>query len=190
MLGLQPRTLCYVFNLGITIMRAWLALPLALTAAAAHADPPPPKLAVFDFELLDTSLQGEMNGPRKDEQERLVRADEQIREELGRSGKFRLIDVSPVEAQVHASNLQACGGCDVRYAKELGADLVMTGVVQKVSELILIMNIFVRDVATGRLVAAMNADMRGNTDESWARVTAYLVHNRLLAPNYGAPHPQ
>ena len=62
--------------------------------------------------------------------------------------------------------------------------------VQKVSNLILIMTIVVRDVHTGRLVTAMNADMRGDTDETWSRVTSYLIRNRLLAPNYGAPLPQ
>jgi hypothetical protein len=36
----------------------------------------------------------------------------------------------------------------------------------------------------------MSADMRGNTDESWLRALAYLVRNRLLAPNYGAPQAQ
>jgi hypothetical protein len=29
--------------------------------------------------------------------------------------------------------------------------------------------------------------MRGNTDESWSRTTRYLIRERLLAPNYGAP---
>ena len=42
---------------------------LTLTVSApALADPA--KLAVFDFELLDTSLQGEVNGPRTDEHDR------------------------------------------------------------------------------------------------------------------------
>ena len=90
----------------------------------------------------------------------------------------------------HASNLQACGGCDIRLAEELGADLAMTGVVQKVSNLILNINIFLRDVHTGKLVAAASTDMRGNTDESWTRATSYLVRNRLLAPNYGVPQAQ
>jgi hypothetical protein len=40
------------------------------------------------------------------------------------------------------------------------------------------------------LLAAMSVDMRGNTDESWSRATGYLIRNRLLAPNYGAPQPQ
>jgi hypothetical protein len=145
---------------------------------------------VFDFELLDTSLQGEVSGPRKDEQERLMRAGDQVRKELAESGKFRLVDIGPVNAQAHASNLQACGGCDVRYGRQLGADLVITGVVQKVSNLILIMNIVVRDVQMERVVAAMSADMRGDTDETWSRATSYLIRNRLLAPNYGVPQAQ
>ena len=88
------------------------------------------------------------------------------------------------------SNLQACGGCDLKLASELGADLDITGMVQKVSNLILNVNIYLRDVKTGQLVAAMSADMRGNTDKSWSRTTSYLVRNRLLAPNYGKPQAQ
>jgi hypothetical protein len=29
--------------------------------------------------------------------------------------------------------------------------------------------------------------MRGNTDESWSRATRYLIRERLLTPNFGAP---
>jgi hypothetical protein len=109
---------------------------------------------------------------------------------LTESGKFQLLDIAPVNAAAHGSNLQACGGCDVQYAQRLGADLAITGVVQKVSNLILNLNIYVRDVHTGQLVTAMSADFRGNTDESWSRTMSYLVRNRLLAPNYGRPQPQ
>jgi hypothetical protein len=31
------------------------------------------------------------------------------------------------------------------------------------------MNIYIRDVSSGGTIAAMSADMRGNTDESWSR---------------------
>ena len=110
-----------------------------------------------------------------------------MRKELGESGKFQIVDISPVNAAAHQSNLQACGGCDVKLAQQLDADLEITGVVQKVSNLILNISLYLRDVHTGRLVAAVNADMRGNTDESWSRATRYLVRERLLAPNYGAP---
>lgn len=171
-------------------MRAWFAAVLLALTISASARADPPKLAVFDFELLDTSLQGKMNGPQKDEQKRLMRSGDQLRKELAESGKFQLLDISQVNAAAHASNLQACGGCDVQLAQKLGADLYITGLVQKVSNLILVMHVYLRDAHTGRLVTAANADLRGNDDESWSRATSYLVRNRLLAPNYGAPQPQ
>ena len=57
----------------------------------ARADPP--KLAVFDFELLDTSLQGEMRGPQADEHDRLMRTSDLVRRQLTESGKFQLLDI-------------------------------------------------------------------------------------------------
>ena len=111
-------------------------------------------------------------------------------EDNNTTGKFQLLDISPVKAAAEGSNLQACGGCDVQYAQRIGADLVITGVVRKISTLILNLTIFVRDVHTGQLITAMNADFRGNTDESWTRATSFLVRNRLLAPEYGRPQPQ
>ncbi|MCS3451151.1 hypothetical protein M2222_000024 [Bradyrhizobium elkanii] len=179
---------CVVPNLDwFTIMRSAFVLVVALLLMSAAAGAEPPKLAVFDLEMIDTSLQGEVEGLRADEQARLLRTGDQVRKELAESGRFLVLDIAPVNAAAHGSNLQACGGCDVKLAGELGADLAMTGVVQKVSNLILNINLYLRDVHSGQLVAAASADMRGNTDESWSRATDYLVRNRLLAPNYGAP---
>jgi len=146
-----------------------------------------PRLAVFDFEMIDTSLPGQFYGPQADEQDRLLRVGDQLRKELGDSSKFQILDIGPVNHAAHQSNLQACGGCDVKLAQQLNADLEITGVVQKVSNLILNINVYLRDVHTGRVVAVASVDMRGNTDESWSRATRYLIRERLLAPNYGAP---
>jgi Protein of unknown function (DUF2380) len=166
-------------------MPGFVVALMLLVSSAVHADPP--KVAVFDFELLDTSLQGEVDGPRADEQRRLKEVTEQLRKALAASGKFVVIDIAAVNAAAHASNLQACGGCDVQYAQQLGADLAITGLVQKVSALILNMNVYLRDAHTGQLIASMNADFRGNTDESWSRTMGFLLRNRMFAPNYGAP---
>ena len=178
--------------LRVTIMRSLAILALlsltSLTPPAHAAEPT--RLAVFDFEMIDTSLQGQVYGPRADERDRLLRAADQIRKELGESGKFQILDIAPVNAAAHLSNLQACGGCDVKLAQQLNADLEITGVVQKVSNLILNINVYLRDVHTGRLVTVVSADMRGNTDESWSRATRYLIRERLLAPNYGMPQPR
>ena len=162
----------------------WLAV-LSEFAAARAAEPP--RLAVFDFEMIDNSLEAEMRVKRPDEQARLVKVGDQLRRELGESGRFQMLDIAPVNAAAHQSNLQACGGCDVKLAQQLGADLEITGVVQKVSNLILNINVYLRDVQTGKLLFGGSVDMRGNTDESWSRAMHYLVRERLLAPNYGAP---
>jgi hypothetical protein len=158
---------------------------LVMWWAPAIADSP--KTAVFDFEFLDTSLQGEKEGPRPEEQARLAKITDQLRNGLAQSGKFTVVDISPVRAAAHNSNLQACGGCDAQLAKQVGAELAITGVVQKVSNLILNITIYVRNVETGQPVTVMNADMRGNTDESWSRTMDFLLRNRLLAPDYGIP---
>ena len=155
---------------------------LVVTTSVAFADPP--KLAVFDFELIDTSLEGAVNGPRADEQARLARLGEALRDRLAVSGRYVPVNISPVAEEARRSNLQACGGCDAKLAARVGAELAVTGTVQKISNLILNMNIYVRD-ADGRLLRQMSADFRGNTDESWSRTMSYLIRNRLLAPNYG-----
>ncbi len=173
-------------------MRANFLVPVLLLtlmmAAPVHAEPP--KVAVFDLELIDTSAEGDAGGSPAGEQDRLMRAGQQLRRELAASGKFQLLDIAPVSVAAQGSNLQACGGCDVQLALKLGADLAMTGVVQKVSALILNISIYVRDTHSGRLIASMSVDLRGNTEESWSRALSYLLRNRLLAPNYGVPQPQ
>jgi len=142
-------------------------------------------VVVFNFELIDTSLEGAVRGARADEQERLARMSDQLRRLLRDSCRFSLVDLTPIASEAQASNLQACGGCDMRLAQRIGAELAITGTVQKVSNLILNMTIYVRDASSRTTIAAMSADMRGNTDESWSRTLNWLVRNRLLAPDYG-----
>jgi len=166
-------------------MRAFFVFVILALMISTPARAEPPKLAVFDFELMDTSLEGEMRGPQADEHNRLILISDQVRRQLSESGKFQILDIAPVKAVAEASNLQSCGGCDVDYAQRIGADLVITGVMRKISTLILNLTIFVRDAHTGKLINVVNADFRGNTDESWTRAASYLVRNRLLEPNFG-----
>jgi hypothetical protein len=181
-----PLHRCWI--LQITMMRSLAVLALfSLTSLAPVSAAEPPRLAVFDLEMIDTSLPDPTRGLRADDRDRLQRTSDQLRKELGESGKFEVVDISPVNVAAHQSNLQACGGCDVKLAQQLDADLEITGVVQKISNLILNIRLYLRDAHTGRLLVAVNADMRGDTDESWLRTTRYLIHERLLAPNYGAP---
>ena len=60
---------------------------------------------------------------------------------------------------------------------------MVIGWVQKVSNLILNLNLQVRDVESGAIVSAASVDIRGNTDKSWRRGAIYLLEHRILPPN-------
>ncbi|MBM3393881.1 MAG: DUF2380 domain-containing protein, partial [Betaproteobacteria bacterium] len=60
---------------------------------------------------------------------------------------------------------------------QAGADYVLVGWVQKVSNLILNVNAGVREVQNGREILARSVDMRGNTDPSWQRAVTRLARD-------------
>lgn len=165
-------------RIAATLLCAALAV-LSTSVARAEA---PKKAAVFDFELIDTSLEGQMRGEQPAEQARLVLVSDRLRELLAQSGKYEVVDLKPAAAQIEAAGLlHGCNGCDADIARGLGADLAIRGVVQKVSNLILNMTVFVTDARTGAHVGGMSVDMRGNTDDSWLRGVRYIVRHRLAA---------
>lgn len=167
------------------VARAGLAAIVAILACAAtgapKADKTTPAVAVFDFELYDTSLEGEVRGENPDEQHRLILISDLLRQLLRESGRFRVLDLESAEAQIaQTGQFRDCNGCAVAIARDLHAELAVTGVVQKVSNLILNINIYVHDTQSGDLAQAMSADIRSNSDDSWSRGVSWLVRNRLL----------
>ncbi len=139
------------------------------------------KIAVFEFEIIRSNVIAGVPENREAEALRLAMIGARLRAQLSASGQFDLVDIAPVAAKAAAANLRSCGGCADDFAKELGAAYAVTGMVQKVSELILNINVYVRDAATSKLVAGASVDLRGNTDESWRRGIDYLYKN-VLAP--------
>jgi hypothetical protein len=58
------------------LMTLWALLCVSCGPTVAQS------VAVFDFELIDTSLEGAIRGARADEQERLARVSDQLRQTL------------------------------------------------------------------------------------------------------------
>lgn len=137
-------------------------------------------MAVFEFEIIRSNVIAGVREDRKAEDRRLAMIGARLRERLAASGSFDLVDIAHAAAKAAASNLQACGGCAGDFAKALGARFAVTGTVQKVSELILNINVYVSDAETQQPLAAVSVDIRGNTDESWRRGIDYLCKNVLM----------
>lgn len=168
----------------MTAMRAAAVLALLLaTPWAAGAQPR--SAAVFEFELTDTARENQLAPHNAEHLARLALVTGELRKRLAESGRFTILDIAPVAADAQAANLQYCGGCDVSLARKLGADYAITGMVEKISDLILRMTIFIRDTRSGANVMIAQASMRGDTDVTWVRSAGWLVRNRILDPERG-----
>jgi Protein of unknown function (DUF2380) len=163
----------YQFRL-ILIALAVLVMPAfsGLSFAAGKC------VAVFDFELINMSLDGQINGIQIRETERLEQLTQQLRKWVAGEAGLLSCDMAAVEMESKASNLFACG-CIQRLARSVDAKLAVVSSVHKLSNLILNIRVDVFDVDTDKLVAQFNADIRSNTDSSWARGLDWLIQHRL-----------
>lgn len=160
---------------------AAILLSLPGAASALEALDPGASVAFFGIHFIDTSAEGEYNGAREDEAARLALLEEAVRERFAEEG-FDLVDLGPVAEELDRTRSPAdCNGCDVRMAEELGADYSLVGEVQKVSNLILSMNLSLRAVEGDRLVRMLAVDIRSNTDDSWLRGGRYILNNHFFA---------
>ncbi len=139
-------------------------------------------IAVLDFELIDDT-QDKNPETLAAQQKRLALVSEQLRKELNQAGLYRVLDNAPAAdfiARLRAGQeLHSCNGCELDIGSNLGADFVLTAWVQKVSNLILNLNIEIKNVATGQKVLNKSVDIRGNTDQSWSRGITYMVRDMV-----------
>ncbi len=150
------------------------AIGLAGPVTAAHAEPE--KVVVFDFQF----ARGAPLPPTEDDIARLKRTSDQFRTLLKDSGRYTLVPSESVAAESANQDLRACGGCAETMGRKLGADATFVGEVQKVSNLILNMNVYLKPTNDGAPERAYSVDLRGDNDESFDRGIRSLVKNQLL----------
>ncbi|TYC50324.1 DUF2380 domain-containing protein [Rhodobacterales bacterium] len=165
-------------------MRSILILVvLVCCAAAARADDfgPGKTVAFLGMGFVDYSTEGAYDGARADQTERLALLEKLVKERFEAEGLV-LVDVAPVAEKLsEITNPSQCYGCDVRLAKELGADYALVGAVNKVSNLILSIQLILRDSETGEIVRARSVGIRSNTDVSWSKGMNYILKYAFFA---------
>ena len=168
---------------GLSSLGGLVAVALAWTmpwGAVAHAGQTI-KVAVFPFGLIDDSQEGATYGQRSDEVERLALSTAALLDHIRADGRYMVMDLSPIAAELRDKlPIHSCNHCEDALARAVGAELAIVATVQKVSNLILNLNLYVRDVSAERITRAMSTDIRGNTDESWLGGVRFLARNRLL----------
>ncbi|HWJ06158.1 MAG TPA: DUF3280 domain-containing protein [Steroidobacteraceae bacterium] len=149
---------------------------LEVWGSNAAAQQPLKRLLVLDFELVDDQKDVV---PFPEQEARLAMASQRLRAAVIRNELYDVIDSAPVAQLIRTEaarqSLLRCNGCELDIARKAGADRILLAWVQKTSNLILNMNIEVRDAETGQVVLARSVDLRGNTDQSWQRGIDFML---------------
>lgn len=168
------------------VIRVWARACLACVLLfgvpwARAAEPPLKSLLMLDFELIDETRPGQAPAAPPEEK-RLEMISELLRAEFERNRFYDVLDPAHGSQTIERARasyryLHDCNGCELDLARDLGAERVLTAWVQKVSELILNLNIEIKDAASGATVVRKSVDIRGNTDATWSRGIAFLVRD-------------
>jgi Protein of unknown function (DUF2380) len=161
----------------MTLLGGAAAWPLAARSAAAD-DNSGSRVAFFGFHLINTSLDSNTAA----EDRRIHQLDELFRQKVDASDRFKIVAIPrDMQKEVAAGPaISNCNKCGHDFAKRMGADWAAWGTVQKVSNLILNINVYMDDVQNGKPYFAKSVDIRGNTDESWRRGLDYILRHYLL----------
>ena len=133
----------------------------------------------MEFELIDEVRDYETQDSNAAQQRRLALISDALRKVFDQRAMYRTVDNNAaaklIADQKALQNLRNCNGCEIDIGRALDADVIIIGWVQKVSNLILNVNIEVKDVATGKTLYTKSVDLRSNSDQSWLRGIRYMV---------------
>lgn len=166
-------------SLAALLMAAALCVGFAASAAER------PKTAFLGVELINDNAEYEPTSNA--ERARMKNVEALFKSQL--QEQFDFISV-PEAMKVRIATGQSvgeCGGCEIDYGKDLGAERIAWIRIQKVSNLILNMNVYMADVASEKMTFVRSVDIRGNTDETWAHSIKWLIKKYLRPePSQGA----
>jgi Protein of unknown function (DUF2380) len=150
-------------------------------AGPASADPSRIKIAVFDFELDDSSAGAGIAGDPAADLAQLDRVTSAARKLIAQSDRYGPVDVANAESDaVKSRSLRQCNGCEAAIALKLGADQSFVGVVTRISRTEYVVRFQIRDAHTGALILARQSGLRIGADYSWDRGAAALINSGLV----------
>jgi Protein of unknown function (DUF2380) len=158
---------------ALVLIASFVAIVPRGAAALARE---PRATAIFPVELWDTSGEGVKPG----QAERLKLATNKLTELMEHTGRYRGVDLSGFTARIAATEPRYnCNECWRDVARDAGAELAILAVVHKVSTLISSVDLYVADLATGKYIAHVDAQFRGDDDRAYVRAFEFLVNERL-----------
>jgi Protein of unknown function (DUF2380) len=164
------------------IIRATVVAVAAMALAPVRPVVAAERVAVFGFELLDQSQEGELIVKvRPEETRRLALLTQDLRARLASSKDYEVADVGALDGAIKGlAPLHKCDSCQADLARQAGASLAMLGLVQKFSDTLLSVSIQIIDASSGVVKSAYSVGIQGNTDEAWLRGVSYIARNKMM----------
>lgn len=134
-------------------------------------------LAVADFDYVDTS--GEIKDQKAEHAARLEQFAGSVRDELARSGTFRVVKLACPQPPCSATTMEP--EALIGAAREAGARLLLFGGIHKMSTLIQQGKAQVVDLEQDKVVFDRMLSFRGDTDQAWQQASEFLVEQLMAA---------
>lgn len=167
-------------------MAVRLAITMAVLTVLGTPASAGQRMAVFPIDMSMPKSEEDffrgVTGPTPAEQARLELAESELKKRITADGRYDVMDLSSLKDEIQkARPIFECNGCEVDIAAKAKAELVMTSVIDKISETHLSLTIAIVDVAQSKLVSNSSVLIQGNTDEAWLHGIRWITKNRLLA---------
>jgi hypothetical protein len=131
----------------------------------------PVVLAVADFDYVDSS--GEVKDQKAEHAARLEQFAGSVRDELARSGSFRVVKLVCPKPPCSAATMEP--EALIAAARDAGAQLLLFGGIHKMSTLIQQGKAQVVDLEQDKVVFDRMLSFRGDTDQAWQQASNFLV---------------
>ncbi|MEE9319839.1 MAG: DUF2380 domain-containing protein [Granulosicoccus sp.] len=133
---------------------------------------------VLDFEILgDSSIES----LRKNDAFLIDKHSKMLRNLLRENQLFEVVDDEQTMSDMQQASLQQylhrCNGCELKLAAEHGATHVLVPWIQRMSALIQMMNVELRNVKTGEVNLRKAYNFRGNNEKAWKTAIEFFIED-------------
>jgi hypothetical protein len=160
------------------------AFGLGPAATMAMADSPPIRIAVFPFELQDSSAAGGVVDPDDRDRQYLTESTAMAEKMLAAAGKYQLVDASSADIAASAPHgLRNCITCAAALARDLGAAQALVGMINRIGRSEYTVVISIIDARTAAAASSGFSNLRFGARDSWPRGVKSLLSRHVRKNN-------
>ena len=164
-----------------TVLMLWASCLIAFSTTA-HAEP------LHKLAIIDVVIEGDLSDASRQSTwpYRLDSLTRHLREGLAEDGTYQVVSMADAAEAIAKNKSRAsihlCPPCLKEIADSVGADRILAARVFRVSNLVMFLQLWIINPATGDPVASKNYTFRGDNDLAWIRSAEYVIDDLKELP--------